>query len=160
MGTDSVVDGFPMAQLAVEFFHLQRVGRDLIKHFRMGTVGALDRAVEFGGAGREHEQVQTALLASLLELSRELRPAVDLQGAEGKGHAVGERVSRNSVALLAVARVWACTTSQRETRSRAVTCWNTIPGTGGYLHGVDLDQIARLRHRVLPGLAHGIRPNS
>jgi len=92
VGADGVVGALPGAQLAVQLSQLQRVGRDLIKLFRVGTVRAFDRAIEFGGAWRQHEQVQTALLASLLELSRERRTAVDLQGADGKGHAVSERV--------------------------------------------------------------------
>ena len=41
----------------------------------------------FGERGGKHEQPQVAHLASLLELSRELAAAVDLQGAERERHA-------------------------------------------------------------------------
>ena len=46
--------------------------------------------------------MQAALLTGLLELGGELGAAVDLQGANGKRHAVGEPVGK-SVAEAAVA---------------------------------------------------------
>jgi len=58
VGADGVIGALPGAQLAVQLSQLQRVGRDLIKLFRVGTVRAFDRAIEFGGAWRQHEQVQ------------------------------------------------------------------------------------------------------
>src|SRR5208282_905682 len=78
MRADGVVDFFPLAEFAIEFFHCQRARRDLVELLGVGAVGAFDGAIEFGRARWEHEQGQTALLASLFELGGELRAAVDL----------------------------------------------------------------------------------
>jgi hypothetical protein len=77
MGTDGVVDLFPVAQLTVSFFHLQRPSRDLVELLGVGTLGAFDRAVELGRAQGQHEQAQAALLSGLFELGAELAPAID-----------------------------------------------------------------------------------
>src|SRR5207253_2182015 len=58
-----VVDPLPLSQLAVEFLHLQRAGRDLIKLLGVSPLGALDRAVELGRSRWQNEQAQAALLA-------------------------------------------------------------------------------------------------
>ena len=55
MRADGIVDFFPVAEFAVEFFHLQRAGRDLIELLGVGAIGAFDGAVEFGGARRKDE---------------------------------------------------------------------------------------------------------
>ena len=55
MRADGVVDFFPVAELAVEFFHLQGTGRDLVELLGVGAIGAFDGAVEFGGARRKDE---------------------------------------------------------------------------------------------------------
>jgi hypothetical protein len=60
MRPHGVVDLFPLPQLAVEFLHLQRAGRDLIELLGVIALGALDRAVELGRAWRMHEQVQVS----------------------------------------------------------------------------------------------------
>ncbi len=106
MRPDGVVDSFPLAELTIELFHFERANRDLVKLLGVSAVGALHRAVEFGRARRQHEQVQAPLLAGLFELGGELASAVDLHRANGKGHAV-LKVSRNSVAAAAVALLWA-----------------------------------------------------
>src|SRR6266849_6370686 len=77
-----------MPEFAIEFFHLQGASGDLVELLGVGAVGAFDGAVEFGRARREHEQVQAALLASQFELSGKLAAAIDLDRANGKGHAV------------------------------------------------------------------------
>src|SRR2546429_6080163 len=87
MMSDGVVDLCPVAKFAVELFHLQRAGRDLVKLFGVGTIGAFDGAVEFGRTWRQDEQMEAALLAGLLELGSKLGTAVNLQGADGKRHA-------------------------------------------------------------------------
>jgi hypothetical protein len=88
---DGAIGPFPMAQFPVELSELQRMGRDLIK--LLGSeCGALDGAVELWRTRREHEQVQAALLAGLLEFGGKLGTAVDLGGANGKRHAMGEGV--------------------------------------------------------------------
>jgi hypothetical protein len=58
MGTDGVVDCFPVAERAIDFFHFQGTRRDLVELFGMSTVGALDGAVEFGRTRSQHEQMQ------------------------------------------------------------------------------------------------------
>ena len=88
---------FPVAQLAVEFFHFQRAGRDLVELLGVGAVGAFDGAVEFGRARGKHEQVQTALLASLFELGGELEPPSTCTARMGKGMRCS-RVSKNWLA--------------------------------------------------------------
>ena len=45
MRTDDVVDAFPVTELAVELFHFQRAGGDLVKLFGVGPVGAFDGVV-------------------------------------------------------------------------------------------------------------------
>jgi hypothetical protein len=103
-----------------------------------------------------HEQVLTALLASLFEVGGELRAAVDLHRANGKGHAVLQGIEELSRGLRRGARV----------------CLENIPRrdhiAGGELfedqtwhrthpQSIDLDQVAGVRHRVLLGFAHGVR---
>ena len=47
----------------------------MVKLLGVGAVGTLHSAVEFGGAGRQDEQVEATLLAGLLELGGELGAA-------------------------------------------------------------------------------------
>ncbi len=105
MGADGVVGTFPVTQFAIQLFEFERIRGDLIKLLGVSAIGAFDRAVEFGRTGRQHEQVQPALLASLLELSRELRSAIHLQGTDGKGHAMRQGVEELGGALRAGASV-------------------------------------------------------
>ena len=67
MRAHGVVDLFPLAEFAVEFFHLQGASGDLVELLGVGAVGAFDGAVEFGRTRRQHEQAQATLLAELLE---------------------------------------------------------------------------------------------
>ena len=55
MRANGVVDLFPVAEFAVEFFHLQGTGRDLVEPLGVGAIGAFDRSVELGGARRKDE---------------------------------------------------------------------------------------------------------
>ncbi len=55
MRADGIVDSLPVAEFAVEFFHLQGTGRDLVELLGVGAIGAFDRAVELGGARRKDE---------------------------------------------------------------------------------------------------------
>jgi hypothetical protein len=82
------VDFFRVAEFAVELVHLQGTGRDLAELIGVGAVGALHSAVEFGRTGRKNEQMDTALLAGLFELSGKLGAAVDLHRPDGKQHTV------------------------------------------------------------------------
>jgi len=92
MRADGIVDFFPVAEFAVEFFHLQRAGRDLIELLGVGAIGAFDGAVEFGRTWRQDEEVEAALLAGLFELGGELRAAIDLEGTDRKRHTVLQSV--------------------------------------------------------------------
>ena len=51
MRTDGVVDLFPVAEFAIEFFHFQGTSRDLVELFGVGAVGALDGALSLGERG-------------------------------------------------------------------------------------------------------------
>ena len=48
VGADGVVGPLPVLEYLVELGDLERAGGDLIKLLRMGALGALDHAVEFG----------------------------------------------------------------------------------------------------------------
>ena len=65
---NGVVDTLPGTELTVEDGELERIGGDLIKLFGVGALSALDMAIEFGRAGWQDEQMETTLLAGLLEL--------------------------------------------------------------------------------------------
>src|SRR5713226_3883623 len=99
MRADGVVDLFPMAEFSDEFLHFQRAGRNLVELLGVGARSALDRAVVFGRAWRENEQMEAALLAGLFELGGKLRTAIDLQRSDGKGHAVLQGVEELSGGL-------------------------------------------------------------
>ena len=98
MRADGVVDLFPVAEFTVECFHLQGAGRDLVRLFGVGAIGAFDRAVELGGARRKDEEMETALLTGLFELGSELGTASICTARMGKGMRFC-KVSRNSVAV-------------------------------------------------------------
>src|SRR5712692_5907953 len=156
MRTYGVVDLFPLPQLAVELFHLQRAGRDLIELLGVGTLGPLDRAVEFRRTGRQHEQAQSTLLAGLLELSRELAAAIDLQGADREGHAVLQSIEELGGALGGSAGV----SLDHIPAGKHVAggeLFEDHAGQGTHVERIDLHQIAGARDCVLLGFAHGIR---
>src|SRR5881296_3381664 len=73
MRADGMVDFFPVAKFAVEFFHFQRAGRDLVELLGVGAVRAFDGSVEFGRTWRKNEQMEAALLAGRFELGGKLR---------------------------------------------------------------------------------------
>ena len=105
MRTDGIVDFLPVAEFAVEFFHLQRAGRDLVELLGVGAIGGFDGAVEFGRTWRQDEEMKAALLAGLLELGGKLRAAIDRDGADGKRHAVLQSVEELGGGLSDGARV-------------------------------------------------------
>src|SRR5260370_23717651 len=86
MRADGVVDFFPVAEFAVEFFHLQRAARDLVELLGVGAIGRFDGAVEFGRTWRENEEMEASLLAGLFKLGGKLRAAIYLDRPEGKRH--------------------------------------------------------------------------
>jgi hypothetical protein len=92
MGADGVVDLFPVAQLTVSFFHLQRASRDLVELRGVGTLGAFDRAVELRRArGSTNKRRPRCCQACSNSAANSLPPST-LQGANGKGHAVLQHV--------------------------------------------------------------------
>jgi hypothetical protein len=70
MGADGVVGPLPVLEFLVEPGDLERAGGDLIEFLRMGALGALDRAVEFGRAGRQVSLLKTSSRLKSLTLSR------------------------------------------------------------------------------------------
>jgi hypothetical protein len=78
---DGVVGLFPGLELMVELGDRERARGDFIKFLRMGAIGSFDLAVEFGRAGRKHEEAQAPLLTGLLKDGGELTASIDLQGA-------------------------------------------------------------------------------
>jgi len=47
VGADGVVNGLPVAEFAIELFHFQRAGCDLVELLGVGAVGASDGAVTY-----------------------------------------------------------------------------------------------------------------
>ncbi len=58
----------------------------------MGALGALDAAIQLRGARGQDEEADAACLAGFLEGGLELGAAVDVDGADGEGHAGHEPV--------------------------------------------------------------------
>ena len=96
MRADGVVDFFPLTEFAIELVHLQRTRRDLVELLGVSTIGTFNRAVEFGRAWRQDEQMQTALLAGLFELSGKLGTAVDLHRPDRKRHTVLQGIAKDT----------------------------------------------------------------
>jgi hypothetical protein len=67
VGADGVVSSLPVEQFLVELGDRERAGGDLIELLGRSAVGALDAAVQFGGARGQDEEADAALLASLFE---------------------------------------------------------------------------------------------
>lgn len=81
----------------MSFFIFREKGGELIELFGVSAVSAPPSTVEFRRTWRQYEQMQAASLAGQFEVGGELRAAVNLQGANGKRHAVLQRGTRNSV---------------------------------------------------------------
>jgi hypothetical protein len=155
MGTDGVIDLFPLAELTIEFFHLQRARGDLVELLGVGAVGALDGAVEFGRTGRKHEQMEATLLAGEFKLGGELGTAIDLHGADGEGHAVLQRVEELSRGLGGGAGVGLNHVPAGD-HVTGGELFEDDAGYGTHVQGIDFDQIAGAGDRVLFGFAHGV----
>ena len=129
VGAHGVVDTLPSQQLPIQGSHLQGEVVDLIELLGMGALSPLHTTVELGGAGWEHEEPDTPLPAGFLETRLELKPPSTWMACTGKG-ILSSTAFKKVADVFAVARVWASTTSQRETTSLAVKCFSTMPRSG------------------------------
>jgi len=150
-----VVYLLPSAEFAIQLFHLQGTNRDLVELVGVGAVGAFDGAVEFGGAGRKHEQAQAAPLTSRFELGGELASAIDLQCTNREGHAVQQGLQKLRGGLGGGARVGLNHVPARN-HVAGGELLDDHAGQGTHVQGIDLDQIAGPGNRVLLGFADGI----
>ena|SRR5450432_1766418 len=96
MRADGVVDFFPVAEFAVEFFHFQGAGGDLVEHLGVGAVGAFDGAVEFGERGGSTNRCRPRCWQDCSNSAANSLPAIDLDGADGERHAVLQGVEELS----------------------------------------------------------------
>jgi hypothetical protein len=95
--------------------------------------------------------VQAAPLAGEFELGGELRTAIDVHRADGKGRTELQGIEELGGGLGGGASVRLNRIPARIT-SRAVNCLKTTPGTGR----TDLDPITGPGDAVLLGFAHGV----
>jgi len=151
-----VVDPLPLSQLAVEFLHLQRAGRDLIKLLGVSPLGALDRAVELGRSRWQNEQAQAALLAGLLEVGSELGTAIHLQSTDGKGHAVQQGFQELGSGRGGGPRVGLDDVPARD-HIAGGELLEDYARQGTRIKSIDLDEVSRPGNRVLLGFADGVR---
>ncbi len=96
MGADGVVGVLPTKELVVQRAQSPVGWRDFVKLLGVGALGALNVGVEFGRAGREHEQGQAAPLAGEFEFGGELAAAIDLHRPDREGHATLQSVQESS----------------------------------------------------------------
>jgi hypothetical protein len=155
MRTHGIVDFSPVAEFAVKFIHLEGKSGDLIKLLGVGAVGAFDGAVEFGGARRQHEQVQSALLAGLFELGGELASAIDLHGANGERHAVLQSIEELSCGLSGGVGMGLDDVPARDYVAGG-ELFEDDAGDGTDIDGIDLNQVAGAEDPILPGFAHSV----
>jgi hypothetical protein len=113
-------------------------------------------AVELGGAWREDEELQITPLTGGFELAHELGAAVHLNGPDGEGRALlegGQEVGGGAGSGYGVdlnhipARYDVAGGELLEDEARQ----------GSQVQGVQLHQVARGVHRILLGLADGVR---
>lgn len=155
MRADGIVDCFPMAEFAVECIHLQGKMGDLVKLLGVGTIGAFDGTIELGRVRRQHEQMHSALLASLLELGGELTAAVDLHSANGKRHAMLQGVEELSCVLSGGTGVILDDVPARYDVAGG-ELFEDDAGDGANVDGIDLNRVAGDGDRILLGFAHRI----
>src|SRR3954467_7116872 len=82
-GVDTELEGFEAGR---EVF-------DAVELVSPRALGELDVAVELGPLRRQDEEAQVALLACVLELGPELRPAIDLDALDAEGDLGDELVA-------------------------------------------------------------------
>src|SRR5579863_2946406 len=151
---DSVIGALPGQQLTIYLQQVPALRCDLVEFLVVCAMGTFDLTIEFRRAGRQHEQRQLSSLTGLLEFGGEFAAAVDLHGADGKGHAAqqgfqeGERAGgvRSGVSLQDV--------PPRDQIARREVVQDHA-GFRTHLLGVQGHQIAGLAHPPKTGLARG-----
>lgn len=88
MWSYSVVDPFPFDELLVERGDGPVALIDLVELLCVRALGPLDRTVELGAFGWQHEQLDATALALALEVRIELL-SLHLPGRHGRGRACG-----------------------------------------------------------------------
>ena len=152
---DAVVDGFPFAKGAVEGLDLQIAVVDIVELLDVGSVGALDMAIELGGARGQDEEADAPLLTGVFEDSVELRAAVDLEGLDGERHPPDEGVeevggSGGGGPGMSLDHIPAADDiSGGEVLEHDA-------GQGAEVDGIDLDQVPGGSDGIASGLAYGI----
>ena len=106
------------------------------------AVVAFDVSVEFGGSGREFEEVDAAFPAFAFEVGFELGAAVDLDGVYGEGHVVEELVEEafGVVGGCAAPGLCACPLGDGVACGELLDSGAPVSGVDG--HGVELDDLA------------------
>ena len=94
--SDGVVDAFPGSQSPVEGLDLKVTVIELIELLGMSALCALDMAIEFGRARRQHEQRQPLPLAGLLKDGLELTAAIDLNSPYSERHPLEQLVEESA----------------------------------------------------------------
>jgi len=155
VGAEGVVDVLPFAQGGVHFGERGGELDDLVKLFPVGAVGTFDVPVQFGGARGQHEELDAAVLASLLELGHEFGAAVYLDGPDREGHALKDRIQEAG----------RCVSSGTVVRLQYLPAAVDVAGgevleaeAGEELnvYSVDLDDVPGRRGQVLFGLADAV----
>jgi len=129
VGPDGVVHSLPGPEILRESLELGLGGGDLVELLGMGPVGPLDGAMELGGARRQDEQADARASQAASNSAINSDPLSMLM-ARTPNLIRSARRSRTAVAAGAVARRPSSSTSQRETTSRAVNCFQILAGRG------------------------------
>ena len=151
------VDELPALEFAIESGDLKGAGGDLIKFLGVSAVGALEGAMELGGTGREQEEAQRALLASLRAESLERAAAIELDGRDGKGSTGQQGIEEQGGGGGGGAAVNFADIPAGD----GITGGEVLPhqtGDQAQIERVHLDQIAGLGRLILLGFANGAGP--
>jgi hypothetical protein len=157
MGTEAVVDVFPLGEGTVERLDLQIAVVDIIELLDVSSVGSLDVSVELGGARGQDEEADTMVLTGLFKGGVELRAAIDLEGLDGEGHAQKERVEECGGGDGGGLGVGLDHVPAADNISSGEVLEHNA-GQGTEVEGINLDQIPRLSDGVVSGLAYSVGP--
>src|SRR5680860_1057624 len=96
MGPNGIVLLLPLPQRGGQAGQVEIAVVALPELLTSGAVESLHTAVERGGARRQHKDRNAIVRAALLELSHELRAAIDLDGPNGERKAIDQVVQKIS----------------------------------------------------------------